>query len=509
MTAAADQQSYPPAVLSRPFARRPILGRAVVVVAVFSALALWALVIRLPSWSVEGSDDAFFVAVAHLWMRGALPYVGAFDIKPPGFFAILVGAEALFGASLQTLKAVLTLFDAIAATALYFIGARMGSRAIGLFAALLYPFLSEAVTNNPAYAPLAAFTTLAFLAVLSPLAILERAALAGLAIGAAVAVKQTAAFEAIALLAIVLRAPEAASRRLAAGLAFGLAAAVAPLGFLLYFAAHGAAGAMIADVVGDALLRPSGAFEHMSFIDGLLRSLVYLVKPIAPILLLACLALLRRRVILAAAPNAAIAAIGWWAAASVISVWAQHALFRAYLGPTLAPFSLLAGACAVFAAPELAGLAIALRLALIGLATFVAVMVNRGVGLDRVQETHALAVVAEAIRASQPAPDDKLFVVSRGMWLYTATGLSPPTAYFHWEHTLCDFPGAGPGRLAEALATQPRFVVVASGAHAMCELADSWRQIDAALARSYRLLAHARGDNDSYDVYQAASTPAR
>ncbi len=89
------------------------------------------------------------------------------------------------------------------------------------------------------------------------------------------------------------------------------------------------------------------------------------------------------------------------------------------------------------------------------------------------------------------------------MWLYMMTDLSPPTAYFHWEHTLCDFPGAGPGRLAEALATAPRYVVVSRVRYA-CELPDSRRRIDAALARSYRPLIHAEGDYDSYEVFEAA-----
>jgi hypothetical protein len=74
--------------------------------------------------------------------------------------------------------------------------------------------------------------------------------------------------------------------------------------------------------------------------------------------------------------------------------------------------------------------------------------------------------------------------------------------------TLSDFPGAGPARLAEALATRPRYLVVADRArHAKTELAESWRLIDAALAHSYRLLAHAQGIGDSYDVY--AATPAQ
>ncbi len=322
---------------SRQLARRPHLLRIAVRLSFFAALLSWTSAVRAPFLSLERSDDAFFLEVAHLWTRGVLPYVGAFDIKPPGFFAILVAAEALLGPTLRAINAASIFADAVAATALYYIGRRMGSSALGLFAALLYPFLSETVTNNAAYAPLAAFTTLGFLAALSPLPIEKRSALAGLAIGAAFTIKQTAAFEGLALIVILMQAPEAAARRIGVGLAFVVAGAMPSLGFLIYFAAHGAAGAMIADVVGAAMLRPASAIERVSFVDGVMRTIVYLVRPIEPIFMLACLALMRRRAILAAAPDAALGAIGLWASATILSVWAQHALFRAYLAPMLAP----------------------------------------------------------------------------------------------------------------------------------------------------------------------------
>jgi Dolichyl-phosphate-mannose-protein mannosyltransferase len=507
MTLAIDQKLPPSAGFSRFGAMRPAFRRAASAVSIFCGFALWAWAVRSPFWSIEGSDDAFFLEVAHLWTRGVLPYLGAFDIKPPGYFAILAVAETLFGASLQTLKGVSAFFDALAATALYFIGCRMGSRAIGIAAALLCPFLSQIVTNNPPYAPLAAFTTLAFLAAMSRLPVVKRAVLAGLFIGAAVTVKQTACFEAVALFAILLWAPDAANRRVAMGLAFGAAAAIAPAGFLIYFAAHGALAPMIGDVVANALLRPASAIEGISFQDGVLRSLVYLARPIEPLFALACIAFVRRRTIAAAVPDAPMGAISLWAASAIVSVWAQHSLFDAYLGPTLAPLTLLACAGAVFGAPELKRIAGPVSLALVGLLTVGVATATRTKGLDPPHQTQAIDLAAAAIKASHPGADDKLFVVSRGMWLYMATGLAPPTAYFHWEHTLCDFPGAGLSRLGEALATTPRFIAVYRGPHNKCELPQSWRQIDAALAGAYRLLARVQGDGELFDVYETIARP--
>jgi hypothetical protein len=503
MTVAFEQKPAPSVGLLKSFAQHQSIIGAAGVPLIFCAALIWTWIVRAPFRMIEGSDDAFFLEVAHLWTRGAPPDVGAFDIKPPGLFAILAAVETFLGPGLQTIKSVSIFFDAVSATALYFIGSRMGSRAIGACAGILYPFLSQYVASNSAYPPLDAFTILAFLAALSPLPIGRRAVLTGLAIGVAFTVKQTAAFESVALFAILASAPEAASRRRDVLLSYSAAAAIAPVIFVLYFAAHGAAEIMIADVVATALRRPDSAIERMSLVDGVLRAVIYLARPIEPIFVLVPLALLRRRAIVAASPNAAIGAIGVWALSAVLSIFAQHALFRSYLAPTFAPFTLLAGAGLVFGAPELQRIAIPVRLVVLGLATASVVMINWKVELDMPLESHALDVAAQTIKARNPAPGDKLFVVSRGMWLYMATDLSPPTAYFHWEHTLCDFPGAGLARLADDLAAKPRFIVVSDRTRYVCEMPESWSLVDQSLARSYQLIAHTTGAHDYYDIYEA------
>jgi len=503
MAFAAHQGLLPGIGVARALLRHPAARRAIGVAAALGAALIWTVLLRLPLCRRDGPDDAFYIEVAHLWTRGVLPYVGAFDIKPPGLFALVAAAESVLGPYLDTLRAVAILCDAVTAASLYFIGRRFGSTKLAIFAAALYPFLSEVVPADDAYAPLAALTTLAFLAALSPLPIVKRALLAGLAIGAAGTVKQTAAFEAVALLAIVLRAPDAAPRRIQATAAFALAAAAAPLGFLLYFAWRGAAGPLIADTVLLALRRPASDSEGLSFAAGLMRYLP-LQRSLMPIFGLACLALIRRSALARAAPGVAVDALGLWFAFASLSVAIQRAIGENYLGPTLAPGLLLAGALVVFAPPALAGVAPAVRLAMVGLAAVAAALYVRAGDLKTRYATHLIAQAVEAIRASGPTPNDKLFVVNRGVWLYPATDLPPPTAYFSALHTLCDFPGAGRDRLAEALATRPRYLVVADRRiHYACEQADRWSLVDAVLARSYHLLAHAQGEGDSYDVYEA------
>jgi len=64
---------------------------------VFLAVVAWTALVYLPFYGLDGPDDAFYVEAAHLWTKGAPPYVGAFDVKAPGFFAVLAAAQLAFG----------------------------------------------------------------------------------------------------------------------------------------------------------------------------------------------------------------------------------------------------------------------------------------------------------------------------------------------------------------------------------------------------------------------------
>ena len=124
MTSVADP--IPPLRAAFPLARRIGDSPVAAALAVYGAALAWTVLVRLPLWRMDGLDDAFYVEVAHLWSLGVLPYAGAFDVKPPGFFAILAGAETLLGPSLDSLRAVAVAFDALAATAIFFLGRRIG-----------------------------------------------------------------------------------------------------------------------------------------------------------------------------------------------------------------------------------------------------------------------------------------------------------------------------------------------------------------------------------------------
>ena len=171
---------------------------------------------------------------------------------------------------------------------------------------------------------------------------------------------------------------------------------------------------------------------------------------------------------------------------------AQRSFFAPYLEPALAPALLVAGFCAAKALPELARLPQWARLALLASLSVAAAFSAPGVDLVKRQDLPALTAAAQAIRASGPAPEDKLYVVNRSVWLNSMVDLAPPTKYLFPFQTLCAFPGAGPSAVAEILAARPRYIVIADRrTKYYCERPESWRLIDAALAASYRLLARA------------------
>ncbi len=285
--------------------RRLPTSPLVAALAIYCVALAWTLLVQLPLLHLDGIDEVFYVEVAHLWTRGVLPYVGAFDVKPPGFFALLAASQFAFGPTPTSARAVAIALDAATATALFFLG-RLGSARVGLFAAIVYPPLSELVSFNDFYSALGAATTVAFLAALSPLRLVRRAGLTGLAAGAAFCVKQTAAFEAVVLFFMLVGARDTAGRRTGAALAFLCGASLVPLAFLVYFAWHGAAHALIGDAIVGALIRPSSPAEGLTFIDGVLLFLPS-HRSVLPLILLASLAAVRRRALGEALPGAPVA----------------------------------------------------------------------------------------------------------------------------------------------------------------------------------------------------------
>ena len=494
--------------LARSLSERMVTSPVVAPLAIYGVALAWTLLVQLPLLHLDGIDEVFYVEVAHLWTKGVLPYVGAFDVKPPGFFALVAASQLVLGPSPASARAVAIALDAVTATALFFLG-RFGAPRVGLFAAIVYPPLSELVTFNDCYSGLGALTTLAFLAALSRLRLVGRAALTGFAVGAAFSIKQTAPFEAIVLFFILVGALDTAGRRTTAALGFVFGASIVPVGFLVYFAWHGTARALIDDAVIGALMRPASAAEGLTFLDGILLFFP-LHRSILGLFVVACLALLRRRTLAEALPGAPLAVLEAWLLAALLATLVQRSIHVAYVSQTLPPALLLAGLCAARATPEFGRAPEWARLGALALMSLANALGNFGGHLTNRHPTRAIAEATTAIRATGPSGADRLFAVNRGLWLNAATGLEPPTRYIHPAHTLCEFDRQSGDNLTDALAAAPRYIVVADRrVRLSCERSERWDMIEATLRNGYRLIVHAAEDSESYDVYERATASDR
>jgi hypothetical protein len=160
-------------------------------------------------------------------------------------------------------------------------------------------------------------------------------------------------------------------------------------------------------------------------------------------------------------------------------VIAQRSFFASYLGQTLAPALLLAGFCAAKALPELARVAEGARLVLVAAPSLATAFSAAEIDLFKRQDLPALTAAAEAIRASRPEPEDKLYVVNRSVWLNSMVDLAPPTKYFFPFQTLCAFTDAGPRAVAEILAARPRYIVIADRRTKYYPTSPRWRLVSA------------------------------
>jgi 4-amino-4-deoxy-L-arabinose transferase-like glycosyltransferase len=446
---------------------------------------------------------------AHLWLGGNLPYVASFDIKPPGVFAAFLLPILCLGNNLMTLRAVMILGDALTAFALYQFGRRLGDRWIGVWASALYPVLSVIVFNNSAYTILAPGVVGGVL-----MAIISRGrkpgwiAASGVMLGFACMVKQTCVLETlVVLLFLVIRPKSRGEGRWRHGVQtaawFCAWAALPGLAFCLYFASHGALGALMIDTVKLALARSGGGTEGLGPWASLTR-FVSLQRFILAPLVLSTITLLRWKTVRARLPAAPLGLLVGWLGAGAVAVLLQHASYPGYLAAEAPPLLLLSGAGLTVALDELKGLGSLWRI--LGAAAVTAVLAYGYVRPDKgmPEDMAAERRVADTILAQPPKKNDRLFVVNRGLWLYSLTGRDPPTAYYHPMHTLCDFPGGGSSALAEALTARPRFIVVADNSmHFACERADRWGAISQTLAAHYRKLSHVTGQYDRFDVYAA------
>jgi hypothetical protein len=467
--------------------------------------------VRAPFVDRASGDDVFFVQIADQWLHGRLPYLGAFDVKPPGVFAALLLPVFLGGNSPAVVHAVSVLGDAAAMLGLYRVAILMGDRRIGLWACALYPAVSGWTVNDVAYAVLLPLQVWAAAAAFTSRGRgLGWVALAGLASGCACMIKQPCAVETLALLAWFALNPVRAGRRVQTTVCFGVCATVPGLGACAYFAAHHALWPLIHQTILLAVARAAGGPRDSLGLTETLVRLVHMQRYLLAFLALAALAVLRRRQFSAHLPTARLDLLGLWFAAAAIDVALQHAGYARYLGSELPPLLLLSGAALIQLLDgrpaRLRWAPFAAALAAAGAATYAVASPTSAYRDDM----PALEATARAIRAPNPGAGDHLLVVNRSLWLYGLTGLTPPTAYFHPMHLTCDFPGVGVAQLTDTLNARPRFLVVADRSIGyVCDAPGRWGTIMQAISARYHPISHTAGRIDAFDVYELNDAQAK
>lgn len=484
------------------------------------AIVVWTLAVRLPFLDAVGEDEAFFLVVAQNWLDGFLPYRDVFDIKPPGLFLAVVGAVALFGPTLFGIKMLATAGVALAAFGLHLIARRHVSAAVAVWAPAIYVVTSlfEGGVDFPTLwvqAPFVVFAVLLAMPRDARAAGLGAAAAAGLLIGVAGMIKQTALFEAVFVLALL------AWRRPARGwplvtLVFGGAALVAPVLFGVYFWQAGALAAAFDQVVVAAVART--AIEMQKTADGsgaepftywmAVGRLLPLMRPLLPVLCLSVLAWMRRRAISERIGADWFALTAGWAVAAIAGVLAARAVLSNYLHTFVAPAALASGVV-VWHGLEAktrrrlwqAGAA---ALCVVGPVLLEHESITRGVN-----DMTAIRAAAAAMRQAGLRPGDSVLALNRGLAIYPESGAFPRTRYVSPNHLLCAFPAPDADPLAVALAERPRFVLMADPRLGLgCEQPLLWARFERFVAENYISRAVLRGRWDQFELWERRPSTA-
>lgn len=209
---ASHRPSMPPATRRH---HLPELGLLLLLAVAFRFFSFFPLVID--------HDESTYIVIANELLQGKTYWVDLIDTKPPGVFLVYMGLIALLGKSVFLLRLAAALWVGLTAWGLFRLGRTWMPQGPGAwFGAVSFLVLNSLFTHFGA-APntetfFIGFTVLAMcLALERPWRTLPML-LAGLALGAGIAIKQVVAFDALGLglflLIGIVREPEARAARL-------------------------------------------------------------------------------------------------------------------------------------------------------------------------------------------------------------------------------------------------------------------------------------------------------
>lgn len=508
--------------MSFPFAVPALIRRHPLVWA-WLVLLVWTMVLRLPFAHIVDDDEAFFSVVATRWQHGELPYAASFDVKPPLLFLIYLLANLvtnlLNGGGLAAIKGLEIVMVAWGAWALYRLVITHGARGAAIWAAGLYPVYSLALSgvDAPNLMIEAPFVIMACdYALRAREGGLVAVAICGALMGCAGLIKQTAAFEALALMAF-LAVSLSKHARLKSLAVFVAAAVAAWVPFIVYFAVNGALLPAFDDVVRSAVMRfgndivrtPSGQIRHVTTLDGLVYFLPC-IKALFALLWLAAVAALRYRRLGAGWPRPLLHLCAFWLAGAALSLFSMHAMLEMYAQDLVPPLLVVSGVMVTN------GFAFSARTRTAWICAYAAVVIAVPAYIDRGSlwfdavkgrnDPVAIAGVAEVLKAQGVKPRDRIFVPRRGLMVYVATQTVPATDVFHPLQLVCPFPTPEAHPLAEGLAHRTDYLVVArNDLNMVCETAEQRAELDQAIARDYQPLKVVTGQWDAFTIYRRKS----
>ena len=113
--------------------------------AAYLVSGLLLVAVRLPFLTdrVCGADEAVYATQATAWLHGALPFVGTWDIKPPGIVTVYTAVFALFGSHLLPLHILGLILTWLTSLVVYELTVPAFSRQAGFWASIAYVLLSS------------------------------------------------------------------------------------------------------------------------------------------------------------------------------------------------------------------------------------------------------------------------------------------------------------------------------------------------------------------------------
>jgi 4-amino-4-deoxy-L-arabinose transferase-like glycosyltransferase len=87
------------------------------------------------------TDQGTFAIIGHSILHGGVPYLSAWDIKPPAIYYLYALAMALFGETTLAPKVLDLIVVPLTALGLYWLGIRLENRRVGIWAALIFAAL--------------------------------------------------------------------------------------------------------------------------------------------------------------------------------------------------------------------------------------------------------------------------------------------------------------------------------------------------------------------------------